>query len=215
MSELIYLASPYSHPDKSIRKERYEQVTKVGARLIMEGYHIFGPITESHNYQRVNSSVGHKWDFWKEHDELMMERCDEMWVLCLEGWEQSLGVQAEIKYAKYIGMHINYINQHTYLSYNDLITPSDLVEHPEEFLSCYRVLDYGASLKYEANGWLHSDPVTAKLEHKNNMASIKRHITHVEKIPDAVDPETKLLHAEHAVCRLNMLITRIKRELKL
>jgi len=87
-----------------------------------------------------------------------------------------------------------------------------MVEHPTEFLSCYRVLDKGAE-KYEADGWLKEDPVEANIQHRNNVASIYRHVAALTINPYATDSETGLLHAEHAACRLNMIITRIKRGL--
>lgn len=45
---LIYLASPYSHEDASVRQERYEIVSRVTALLISRGYVVFSPIAYSH-----------------------------------------------------------------------------------------------------------------------------------------------------------------------
>jgi hypothetical protein len=87
---------------------RHLLVTAVGDKLILEGKHIFSPITESHMYQQYGDA-GHKWDFWEKHDKLMLRKCDELWVLTLPGWEESVGVQAEIQYANQRKMPIKYI----------------------------------------------------------------------------------------------------------
>lgn len=112
---LIYLASPYSHRLKSIRHRRWRQVTQIGAQLIAEGVHIFGPITESHSYSEANPKIGKGWEFWKTHYELMLSKCDELWVVMLDGWENSKGVQGEIAYATERGIPITYIKPEKYL----------------------------------------------------------------------------------------------------
>ena len=39
----------------------------------------------------------------------MLSRCDEIWVLCLDGVEESKGVAAEIEFAKKIGLDLWYL----------------------------------------------------------------------------------------------------------
>lgn len=113
--KLIYLASPYSHKDTAVKRARWLYATLVGAKLIEEGHHVFGPITESIAYQDVNLQIGHEWETWAEHDKMMIDRCDEMFVLTLTGWTKSKGVQAEIKYAASRGMPITYLDLYEYL----------------------------------------------------------------------------------------------------
>ena len=107
--KLIYLACPYSHQHKNVRHLRHFLVTLVGDKLIQKGHHIFSPITESHMYQ-LHGDCGGSWDFWASHDKLMLRKCDELWVLMLEGWDKSVGVKAEIEYAKTKQMKIKYLN---------------------------------------------------------------------------------------------------------
>jgi len=45
---LIYLASPYSHPDPSVRQERYEAACKATAAMMRQGYHVYSPIAATH-----------------------------------------------------------------------------------------------------------------------------------------------------------------------
>lgn len=37
--------------------------------------------------------------FWLEHDLAILARCDKMIVLQLDGWEDSVGLKAEIDFA--------------------------------------------------------------------------------------------------------------------
>lgn len=44
------------------------------------------------------------WAFWRRYDRAMLERCDELVVLQLDGWEESIGVKAEIAIAKELNL---------------------------------------------------------------------------------------------------------------
>lgn len=112
--KLIYIASPFSHPSRWVMKLRWAIVTAIGAKLVNEGIHIFGPITESHAYDEFGVEQS-GWEFWREHDLLMIDKCDELWVATMKGWMQSKGVQSEIEYAKKLGKPIHYINIFDYL----------------------------------------------------------------------------------------------------
>lgn len=39
------------------------------------------------------------WEFWGGYDENMIERCDELYILTLKGWRESVGVTAEVAIA--------------------------------------------------------------------------------------------------------------------
>jgi hypothetical protein len=106
---LIYLASPYSHPDKWVERLRWSLVTALGTKLIQDGHHIFGPITESASYADFGIDNS-GWNYWGEHDRLMLLKCDKLMVMKLPGWEESKGVQAEIKIATAAGMPIDYVD---------------------------------------------------------------------------------------------------------
>lgn len=95
---LIYFASPYSHDDKVIRVQRYRQMTEVLVRVINEQDAVipFSPIVYTHP---IDYHVNRDFD-WVEWDLHYLDRCDAMIVVMLDGWTQSEGVQAEIKYCK-------------------------------------------------------------------------------------------------------------------
>lgn len=105
---LIYLATPYSHKDKEVEKARFEIVTKVSAILTKHGYINFSPITQSHE-QSLRCDMPTNWHFWQHIDRCFLRKCDELWVLSLPGWLESVGVTAEIEFAKSLNKTIRLI----------------------------------------------------------------------------------------------------------
>jgi hypothetical protein len=107
-NSLIYLACPYSHPDKDVQRERFHAANKAGAFLMCKGLFVFSPISHTHPMAEDANLPGH-WEFWKSYDVAMIARCQKLMVLKLDGWEQSTGVTAEIKIAKEFGIPIEYM----------------------------------------------------------------------------------------------------------
>jgi hypothetical protein len=71
--------------------------------------YIFSPIT----YEKPLKDVYGEnltWEFWGPRDGEMVSRCDELWVLCLENWENSRGVNYEINEAKKLGKPVHYLH---------------------------------------------------------------------------------------------------------
>jgi hypothetical protein len=95
--KLIYLASPYSHTEHKVRIERFHRIAIVAAELMKSGYFLFCPITHTHpiNEAGVNNPG---WEFWCKYDCCMLDRCQELWIADMEGWNKSVGVTAEIQY---------------------------------------------------------------------------------------------------------------------
>ena len=104
---LIYLACPYSHPNRIIRRQRFREVSRAAAQFMKEGHFIFSPISHTHPIAEYGLPLG--WEFWKEYDEAMLKVCKELWVLMLPGWNESRGVTAEIKIAEELRLQILYV----------------------------------------------------------------------------------------------------------
>jgi len=49
------------------------------------------------------------WQFWQRHDLAFLAFCDEMVVLKLPGWEESIGVRAEIAAARTLGKPVTFL----------------------------------------------------------------------------------------------------------
>lgn len=104
-----YIASPYSHPSSAVRERRFQDVAKFAAYMVRKGSTIFCPITHSHPIQEHGTPGG--WEFWKEIDETAIDNCRILYVLCIEGWNESEGVEAEIEYAKKRNMFVRYVTE--------------------------------------------------------------------------------------------------------
>jgi|LakMenEpi03Aug12_release.lakeMendotaPanAssembly.Ray.scaffolds.fasta_scaffold1268224_2 hypothetical protein len=104
---IIYLASPYSHPDDSVREENYNKIAKLAAKMVSEGHVVMSPIAYGHNLLPL-CKMPSDWLFWKNFCLTFLDKCEEIIVYKMEGWENSTGVKEEIEFAKSKGIKITY-----------------------------------------------------------------------------------------------------------
>jgi hypothetical protein len=104
---MIYLASPYSHPDPAVREQRFRAACRAAAKLMRCGQPVFSPIAHSHCI--CTYGLPTDWRFWEPLDRHLLARCDEVVVLMLDGWRESVGVQAEIRIAAECGKPVRYV----------------------------------------------------------------------------------------------------------
>lgn len=106
---MIYLASPYSHPDEHVRHYRWWEVLKVTARMVAAGMFPFSPIVHSHDMARIH---GMAFDHaaWQSYDEHMLGMADALYVLMVEGWQESVGVASEVAFAEARGIPVHYVS---------------------------------------------------------------------------------------------------------
>ena len=90
----IYLASPYSHDDAEIRAMRYRQVRTVTARLFRHRDAVFSPIVHCHPAAE-NDGLPTDAKFWKFYNSVMLKGARELWLLLLDGWKESSGMNGE------------------------------------------------------------------------------------------------------------------------
>ncbi len=105
---MIYLCSPYSHVDPEVREQRFEAACKAAARLMADGEFVFSPIAHAHPIAE-HGRLPTAWDFWGHVDRWLLEACDEVLVLTLDGWSESEGVQAELAHAEKLGIPIRHL----------------------------------------------------------------------------------------------------------
>jgi len=104
---LIYLATPYSHPNRAVRVQRFKIANQVAAELMKKGLHIFSPISHTHPIAE-EGGLPLDWQFWESYDRAILAACRELWVLRQEGWETSKGVRAEIAIAEELSIPVEY-----------------------------------------------------------------------------------------------------------
>jgi len=110
---MIYLASPYSHPDKEIERQRFEDVAHVTAKILAQGRNVFSPIVYGHTLSRYGmaDTSAAAWLHWNRH---MFNACTKFNVLALEGWDNSLGCTIELKWASDKNMLVEVLNPKDY-----------------------------------------------------------------------------------------------------
>jgi len=106
-NKLIYIGSPYSHPDKDVRQERFELVSKFAADLVSEGYIAISPITYGHTLLYFKD-MPTDFEFWNMFCIGLLKKCDYLYVLEIDGHKESKGLQEEIKFAKENNIIIKY-----------------------------------------------------------------------------------------------------------
>jgi len=106
---LVYLACPYSHPDRSVRVARFQAVNKVAARLMGEGQFIFSPISHTHPIAEAGD-LPLSWEYWATYDRAILSECHKLIVLKLEGWKESAGIKGEVQIATELGLQIEYLD---------------------------------------------------------------------------------------------------------
>lgn len=107
---MIYLASPYTHPDAFIREQRYVCVLKVLHDFLVQRKWAYSPIVHCHEAAKVGSLPPDA-EFWEEYDFHMLALAESMTVVMLPDWEKSRGVEREIEFCRReLGIPIVYLN---------------------------------------------------------------------------------------------------------
>jgi hypothetical protein len=114
MSEIEYLAIPYTDPDPDVMDYRAEISDIVCADLMNKGRIIFAPISSCHHIAK-KYSLPRDWEFWKKIDEEFIRACKKLLIVALPGWRTSTGVTAERKIAEDAGIPYEIIHPQEYI----------------------------------------------------------------------------------------------------
>lgn len=103
----VYLACPYTSRSLDTRNNREYLATRVAARLMSEGVCVYSPITHGHRIaEHLHRDFVENHSFWMDQCLPILEACDALVVLTVEGWRTSKGVHLEIQRAKELAMPI-------------------------------------------------------------------------------------------------------------
>lgn len=107
---MIYLASPYSAPlvgpaKLDLENKRFREALKWAMTLTAQGLPVFSPIAY---YHPIATALKMPTDaeFWASINASFIRKSEAMFVLHLSGWDQSKGVQHELKIAKMINLPV-------------------------------------------------------------------------------------------------------------
>lgn len=104
---MIYVASPYYNPSSEVIQERMEKIYKFIGEYIKLGIHVITPLFM--HEVAVRHNLDGTYAFWDKYCLDLLKRCDKMIVLCLDGWKESRGVNAEIEFCEANNIPIEYI----------------------------------------------------------------------------------------------------------
>ncbi len=107
---LVYLASPYSHPNESVRNARFDAAVDCCGWLLKNHPTklIYSPIAYSHQIA-LRCALPTDWRFWSRLDTFFLTRCSEVWVLAIEGFSQSRGIAAEREIAENLHLPVRFV----------------------------------------------------------------------------------------------------------
>jgi len=110
--KLIYLACPYTDKDENIQKIRAIEANYFTALILSlhTDVAVFSPLTHGTGFDKhLPDDLRESHRFWMKQCIAMLRRCDEVWVLPLNGWDVSKGVEMEIDLAHNLDMPVRYI----------------------------------------------------------------------------------------------------------
>ena len=102
---MIYLASPYSADPVFLHAE----ALRITGALIRRGHCVYSPIVHCHPIHQLEG-MPQGFDFWKKHNYATLAVASELWVALLNGWTESTGVNAEIRFALQCGKQVKAVD---------------------------------------------------------------------------------------------------------
>lgn len=94
---LIYLAQPYSGTVAQ-KSERYAHAVCKTVELMNQRWIVYSPILHNHPLAQAHA-LPTDWSFWEAFDHRMILASDVLGIYRLPGWEESVGLRAEIEIA--------------------------------------------------------------------------------------------------------------------
>lgn len=106
--DLIYVGTPYSKYPGGI-DVAFEDASRLTAKLMQRGLKVYSPIAHTHPLAIYGDVDPMNHEIWFPFDAAMMAKSDAMIVLMMDTWDQSYGVDHEIKTFEAAGKPIYYI----------------------------------------------------------------------------------------------------------
>lgn len=106
MTRLAYIAAPYSAKSPEVMQRRANEVMAFSAWLWREG--ICYPLSPVSMWHEAATRCGLPTDAtsWTACNFAYFTACEVMYLLKLDGWQESVGVEMELKWARDRGMDV-------------------------------------------------------------------------------------------------------------
>ena len=105
---LYYLSNPYNGTDEQ-EEQRAHLAAKACVTLLKSGISLVSPVVHTHALgAHLSLSKDERRALLMPVDIELLHRCDGMIVLKLEGWQDSIGMRAEINFCQAKGIPVYY-----------------------------------------------------------------------------------------------------------
>ena len=98
---LIVVSGPYSHSDPLVKQGRVKTIANTCVKLCQNGDICCSPLLAGLSLiEKSDNKMPDDYEFWKDFCRSYVEAGDVLYVLDIQGWEDSTGVQDEIECAR-------------------------------------------------------------------------------------------------------------------
>lgn len=112
--KIEYLALPYSDKSDEVQAWRAAVSDFIFSEFSKEGRIIYAPISSCHHIAAKHSLPG-DYKFWEKMCEAFVSASSKVVVIMLPGWEDSVGLTAELELAKKLGLEIEWLDPAPYI----------------------------------------------------------------------------------------------------
>lgn len=117
-----YLASPYTHPNPSVMRSRYQAALAATAYLLQQRIWTHSPIVHCHTLA-LQYDLPTDYTYWRDYNLAMITSAHTFMILAIEGWQESHGVADETSIAHIQGKVIKFLKPpHSILAPNYAIS---------------------------------------------------------------------------------------------
>lgn len=111
MPKLIYVAHAYYNPNPLIRHSRAFIVSQYISQHLKDHDVYYSPVMHGLGILSVFPEEDKQDSYnWAQHNEQMLELCNEVRVICFTGWEDSVGLANELDVCTEKGIPVSWVN---------------------------------------------------------------------------------------------------------
>ena len=108
MSKKIFVAGPFNDKSEDIKNFRIKSISEYCVKLFNKGDSPISALLMGLSFAKFGN-LSTDTETWTTFSETLLKGCDEMHVLCVDGWDKSTGVLAEIELANSLNIKVTYV----------------------------------------------------------------------------------------------------------
>lgn len=108
MSKKIFVAGPFNDNSEDIKNFRIKTISEYCVKLFNKGDSPISALLMGLSFAKFGN-LSTDTNTWITFSETLLKGCDEMHVLCVDGWDKSTGVKIEVEEATRLNIDIIYI----------------------------------------------------------------------------------------------------------